>query len=227
MHGPRTSVQGPSRPNASNESAAFPLVPGCEILEVIGRGGMGVVYKARQTALDRIVAIKMVRTGARADDEERARFETEVPRRAGHVNIVRFMKSRTGGQPYCIQEFVPHGTLQKLLATGPRPPRDVAVFAATLARAVHFAHQNGIVHRDLKPGNILLQMPESKDAKDGVLPTAIPKIADFGLAKRLEHVGDLTETGMIVGTVQYMAPEQAEGKSIGPVADVYSLGAVL
>jgi tetratricopeptide (TPR) repeat protein/tRNA A-37 threonylcarbamoyl transferase component Bud32 len=230
LHGPRTSVQGPSRPNGSDAPAGFPLVPGCEILEDIGRGGMGIVYKAKQMALDRIVAIKMVRTGAQADEEDRARFQTEVRAAAQlrHVNIVQIHEvGELGGQPYCILEYVPHGTLQKLLAAGPRPPRDVAVFAATLARAVHFAHQNGIVHRDLKPGNILLQMPESKDTKDGDLLTAIPKIADFGLAKRLEQVGDLTETGMIVGTVQYMAPEQADGKTIGPSADIYALGAVL
>jgi len=218
-------------------------VPGCEILELLGRGGMGIVYKARQTALDRMVAIKLMRAGAGADSEERSRFRTEVRAAAmlRHANIVQIYEvGELGGQPFCILEYVPDGNLQSRLSQGPMPPRDAAAMMLTMARAMDFAHRQGIIHRDLKPANVLLQnvdcrlQNENTDLSRGQdhsaffnLQSAIPKIADFGLAKQLKRDASLTESGVILGTAQYMAPEQAEGTNVGPAADIYALGAIL
>jgi tetratricopeptide (TPR) repeat protein/tRNA A-37 threonylcarbamoyl transferase component Bud32 len=195
-------------------------IPGYEILEKLGEGGMGVVYKARQQALNRLVALKMIVGGsrARADLLGRFRTEAEAVARLRHPNILQIYDiGDVGGLPFLSLELLEGGDLDDRLAGTPQPGERAAELVATLARAIHAAHQARIVHRDLKPTNILF-------TADGV-----PKITDFGLAKRLESETRQTETGEIMGSPSYMAPEQAQGrtKDIGPAADVYALGAIL
>jgi predicted Ser/Thr protein kinase len=197
----------------------LPRIPGYEVLEELGRGGMGVVYKARQSGFNRLVALKMLLAGAHAADDERERFhrEAEAVARLRHPGIVDvYAYGEIDGCPFFSLEFLEGGSLADRLGDRPLPPHEAATLLADLARAAHYAHKQGIVHRDLKPANVLL-------TADG-----LPKITDFGLAKRLEVQGH-TASGAVMGTPSYMAPEQAEGKSkkIGPAADVYSLGAVL
>jgi WD40 repeat protein/tRNA A-37 threonylcarbamoyl transferase component Bud32 len=196
------------------------VVPGYEILGVLGRGGMGIVYKARHVRLKRLVALKMALAGPHAGAAEQARFvaEAEAVARLQHPHIVQIHEiGEEGGRPYCALEYVAGGTLAQKLDGTPLPARIVAQLAEVLARAVHYAHRRGIVHRDLKPANVFLT------------PEGTPKIGDFGLAKRLEVAPGPTRPGAVMGTPSYMAPEQATGKSreIGPAADVYSLGAIL
>jgi WD40 repeat protein len=193
--------------------------PGYEVLGELGRGGMGVVYKARQLALRRIVALKMVLTGAHAGEDERTRFRTEAEAvaRLQHANIVQIYEiGEHQGRPYFALEFCAGGSLDRKLRGTPLPPREAASLVETIARAMHTAHRQQVIHRDLKPANVLL-------LEDGT-----PKISDFGLAKKLDDAGQ-TQSGAIMGTPSYMAPEQAAGgvRHIGPAADVYSLGAVL
>jgi tetratricopeptide (TPR) repeat protein len=201
-------------------AADYPPVTGYVILSELGRGGMGVVYKARQTALNRLVALKMLLAGGHAGPELLARFQTEAEAvaRLVHPHIVQIYEvGEQDGLPYFSLEFVAGGSLAKKLAGKPQPAREAAQLVETLARAMHFAHQHGIMHRDLKPANVLL-------TSDGV-----PKITDFGLAKRLEADSSQTRSGTLVGTPSYMAPEQARGqvREVGPPADVYALGAIL
>jgi hypothetical protein len=178
------------------------------------------VYKARQTRLDRPVALKMVLASAAAGPEELGRFrrEAEAIARLAHPNIVQVYEvGEHEGCPYLVLELLEGGSLADRLAGTPLPPRQAAELALALAGAVQHAHEKGVIHRDLKPGNVLL-------TADGV-----PKIADFGLAKRLGTNRAQTETGVIAGTPSYMAPEQAQGrgKDVGPATDVYALGAIL
>jgi serine/threonine-protein kinase len=205
---------------AAEDAPGLPAVPGYELLAELGRGGMGVVYKARQNALNRLVALKMILAGGHAGEQELARFRTEAEAvaRLRHANIVQIHEvGQHHGLPYFSLEFCEGGSLEKKLAGTPQPARPAAQLVETLARAMDAAHQKGIVHRDLKPANVLL-------AEDGT-----PKITDFGLAKKLEETAGQTGLGDILGTPSYMAPEQAGGQSnvIGPVADVYGLGAIL
>jgi WD40 repeat protein/tRNA A-37 threonylcarbamoyl transferase component Bud32 len=197
-----------------------PLIPGYELLRVLGRGGMGVVYKARQVKLQRIVALKMLLAGEFAEEQTKTRFcqEAETLGRLQHPNIVQIHEvGEVDGKPFFSLEYISGGSLADLLSGKPIPPRRAARLVETLARAMHAAHQHDIVHRDLKPANVLL-------TEDGVL-----KITDFGLAKQLDHSVAHTQSGAIMGTPSYMAPEQAAGKSkeIGPAADIYALGAIL
>jgi serine/threonine-protein kinase len=216
-------------PLAAEDSVdPLPSLPGYEILQVLGRGGMGVVYKARQISLNRVVALKMILGGAYAGRHVLARFriEAETVARLQHPHIVQVYEiGAHDGRPFMALEFV-DGSLAKRLGGTPRPARQAAQWLETLARAVQYAHQQGIVHRDLKPANVLL-------SRDGVL-----KITDFGMAKFVQVVAQSgeraatsgqTQTGAILGTPSYMAPEQAEGKrhQIGPSTDVYGLGAIL
>jgi WD40 repeat protein len=194
-------------------------VPGYEILGELGRGGMGVVYRARQVTLGRTVALKMILAGAHAGPEDLARFRAEAEAIAclQHPNIVQVYEvGGHEGRPFFSLEFCAGGSLNRRLKGTPFPPAGAAGLVETLARAMHAVHQKGIVHRDLKPANVLL-------TEEGV-----SKITDFGLAKRLDAAGQ-TASGAIMGTPSYMAPEQAAGKvkEIGPLADVYALGAIL
>jgi serine/threonine protein kinase len=190
-----------------------------ELLGEVARGGMGVVYKARQLSLNRIVALKMILAGRLASNDDLLRFSMEAEAAAAlqHPNIVQIHEvGELEGQHFFSMQFIEGSTLAHRLAQGPLPGRDAARYVRQIARAVHYAHQHGILHRDLKPSNIML------DADDE------PHVTDFGLAKRLGDTGQ-TRTGSVLGTPSYMAPEQAGGriKDLGPWTDVYSLGAVL
>src|SRR4051794_20521476 len=202
------------------QEAAFPSIPGYEVEAILGRGGMGVVFKARHLRLNRTVAIKTLLGGGFAGPRERERFQREAETVAAlrHPNVVQLYDvGEEEGRPYFTMEFVEGGSLALKLAGSPQPARPSADLVSTLADAVHAAHRGGIVHRDLKPGNVLL-------AADGT-----PKISDFGLARRLEGGAALTLSGVLVGTPSYMAPEQALGRAaaVGPATDVYALGAIL
>ncbi len=197
-----------------------PSIPGYEIEAEVGRGGMGVVYRARQARLNRTVALKMILAGDHASDEAGVRFlaEAEAAAKLQHPGVVQvFHIAEHGGHPYIEMEYVGGGSLADRLDGVPRPPREAAVLVEALARAIAEAHRLGIVHRDLKPCNILMT------------PEGAPKIADFGLAKLLGSESGMTATESILGSPSYMAPEQAEGrtKTAGPPADLYSLGAIL
>lgn len=191
-----------------------------EILEVLGRGGMGVVFKARQRSLGRLVALKMIRTGLFADTRELVRFQNEVESVAAldHPNIVPVLEfGEVGKQKYFTMKLVEGGTLSRRIESLQAHPRETASLVAAIAKAVFHAHQRGILHRDLKPGNILID-------SEGT-----PYVTDFGLARRMDAVDGLTATGEALGTPSYMAPEQAAGKvhELTTATDVYGLGAIL
>lgn len=253
-----------ARTRASTSGDYTPKVPdqinGYQILQVLGRGGMGVVYKAKQIALGRIVALKVLLAGQHASDRDRERFrhEAEVLAKLQHPGIVQIYEiGETDSGTYIVLEFLDGGTLAEQLDGKPWPVAPAAHLIEQIAEAVEAAHRAGIVHRDLKPGNILLSRGSglwaaSSTADDrttelkgaaiptpptspSALPTASgplplqPKIADFGIAKRLYSDTGLTASGAVVGTPAYMSPEQAGGHSrdTGPASDVYSLGAIL
>jgi tetratricopeptide (TPR) repeat protein/tRNA A-37 threonylcarbamoyl transferase component Bud32 len=195
-------------------------IPGYEILGELGRGGMGVVYKARQIKLNRVVALKMILAGNYAGPEELARFrrEAEAVARLQHPHIVQIHEvGEADGRPFFSLEYVEGGSLADKLDGTPLPPRQAAELVETLARAVQAAHERGVVHRDLKPANVLLTAEEQ------------PKVTDFGLAKRIDQEKGQVQSGAIVGTASYMPPEQAGGQpgAIGPATDVYALGSIL
>jgi WD40 repeat protein/tRNA A-37 threonylcarbamoyl transferase component Bud32 len=209
--GSTTSGKGEPQP-------AFTIL-GYDILGELGRGGMGVVYKARQTRLQRLVALKMIVSGIHAGEAEQARFRTEAEAiaRLQHPNIVEVHEiGDHDGKPFFALEFCAGGSLEKKLGGTPLPPGEAARLIETLARAMQAAHEAKVLHRDLKPANVLLT------------EAGIPKITDFGLAKKLDDVGQ-TQPGAIMGTPSYMAPEQAGGQSkdLGPGCDIYGLGALL
>jgi WD40 repeat protein/serine/threonine protein kinase len=209
-----------SRPGAVGDYSSSDFqVPGYELLGELGRGGMGVVYRARQAGLNRLVALKMIRA-ADADAEVRARFkvEAEAVARLRHPTIVQIYEvGEHQGRPFFSLEYIETGSLAQRLDGTPWPSARAAELVEDLARGVHAAHLEGVVHRDLKPANVLV-------TADGR-----PKVADFGLAKQLDAEGDLTQTGAIMGTPNYMAPEQAIGGSrqVGPGTDVWAMGIIL
>jgi serine/threonine-protein kinase len=209
----------PPAPPAAAEPALPRPFGGYELLARLGGGG-GVVFKARQLGLNRLVALKHLKAGGCAEPEDRARFRTEgeALARVRHANVVQVYEvGEHDGQPYLSMELVEGGSLSRRLLAGRLPEREAAALVRTLARAVHAIHQKGVVHRDLKPGNVLLEA-------DGT-----PKVSDFGLAKLLDSVAEHTQTGTVLGTASYMAPEQAEGRSrhVEPTTDVWALGVIL
>jgi WD40 repeat protein len=231
----------PPEPSAA-ASLQWPDVSGYEILRELGRGGMGVVYQARQIQLNRLVALKMILAGAYAGESELARFRTEAEAvaRLQHPNIVQIHEvGEADGKPFFSLEYCAGGSLSAKLDGTPLPPQDAARLVETLARAMDAAHRAGIIHRDLKPANILLTFSGRSQTGVGQAAPAplserplnehTPKITDFGLAKKLDSGSGQTASGAILGTPSYMAPEQAGGqnKAVGPLADVYALGAIL
>ena len=234
---PQTQVVSPDAPLPAHRR---PEIPGYLILSELGHGAMGVVYKARQTSLGRIVALKMILAGAHARPEMIARFRAEATAiaRLQHPNIVQVYEvGEIDGLHFLTLEYINGTTLDKSLAGSPQPCRPTAELIETLARAMGAAHQRGIVHRDLKPSNILLLQPaiEARPVHGALTAKelfGIPKITDFGLAKQIDDElsdAEQTRTGVIVGTPSYMAPEQARGEKdeIGPAADIYALGILL
>jgi WD40 repeat protein len=222
LQAPTTPLNGSgdvTLPHVPAADRPLPAVPGYELLGELGRGGMGVVYKARQTGLDRVVALKMILAGSHADHAQLQRFRAEARTvaRLHHPNIVQIYEvGEQAGLPFLALEFIEEGSLDKKMAGVPRSPREAAEVVRTLARAVQHAHEQGVVHRDLKPANVLV-------GQGGVL-----KIGDFGLAKKVDQTGQ-TVSGTIIGTPEYMAPEQAAGRvhDVGPWSDVYALGVIL
>ena len=204
-------------------AAGMPQIEGYELLGELGRGGMGIVYKARQLRPRRFVALKMILAGEYAGADQLARFraEAEAVARLQHPNIVQvFEVGEHEGHSYLTLEYLEGGTLATKLGGRQLPWKEAAALVETLARAVAHAHKKGVVHRDLKPTNVLY-------TGEGEL-----KVVDFGLAKQLDGTNPdpaaaKTQTGAILGTPAYMAPEQATGKGIGPATDVYALGAIL
>ncbi len=213
--GPGTAV--PERVGSGGQPRDF---GDYELLEELARGGMGVIYRARQKSLQRIVAIKLILTGQLASEAEVRRFHAEAEAAAilDHPGIVPIYEvGELAGQHYFSMGYVEGQSLADRVKNGPLPPREAAALVRTVAEAVHFAHQAGVIHRDLKPANILLDR------------AGHPRVTDFGLAKRVRGDSKLTGTGQILGTPSYMPPEQAGGMAdkIGPASDVYALGAVL
>jgi len=191
-----------------------------DVLEQIGQGGMGVVYRARQRGLGRVVALKLMLAGSRATEAEIKRFHTEAKAAATlkHPNVVSIHEvGEHDGQQYFSMDYVEGRSLAEVIRRTPLPAARAARYVKIIAEAIHYAHQHGILHRDLKPHNVLI------DAQDE------PRITDFGLARQIDVESDLTISGAVLGTPSYMPPEQAAGKrrEIGRASDVYSLGAIL
>ena len=218
-----------------------PVIPGYTILGEVGRGGMGVVYKARHERLKRVVALKLLAVGPEFGSQGVAgiQAEAEAVARLHHPNIIQIFEiGEHLGRPYLALEFATGGTLKGRLGGEPQPIRAAAQLIELLARAVHAAHLRGIVHRDLKPANILLDPPSIDDDHEGPAARAgaealqlygVPKITDFGLAKRIDDDHAPHRAGEVSGTPLYMAPEQAKGQveDIGPATDIYALGTIL
>ncbi len=226
---PSTADWAGAMPTADVAPPAPPprSIGGYEVIREIGRGGMGVVYQARQAHPDRVVALKTILAGAHAGPARRARLlaEADAIARLRHPHVVQiYQVGQHEDLPFLALEYVDGGSLAQRLDGTPQPPGDAAALVEVIARAVHHAHEQGVVHRDLKPANVLLQA-------QGLQPLglATPKVTDFGLAKLVAAGPHLTPTQATLGTPSYMAPEQTDGRNqeVGPAADVYALGAIL
>lgn len=218
--GLETTRPANGHPRAAARSFADADIGDYEILGEIARGGMGVVYKARQRGINRIVALKMTLAGSFATEAERRRFlaEAQAAGQLDHPNIVPIHEvGEYKGQPYFSMGYVEGKSLKAVLDAGPLAAIDGANIVRTMAEAVHYAHMHGVIHRDLKPANVLIDSHGQ------------PRVTDFGLAKRSSTDSSLTATGQVLGTPSFMPPEQAQGKidRIGPASDVYALGATL
>lgn len=232
------SVTEPEERHRGSMRAAEKLVlPGYEIKDRLGRGGMGEVYLARDTELNRWVALKVIRP-ERDDAASRQRFRAEgqAAARLVHPHIVQVYKcDYFEGTPFLALEFCPRGNLARHLKGTVLPPKQAAELTEILARGIAYAHQQGVVHRDLKPANILLspkpqgESPSTAGKAPSMLDGLVPKISDFGLARLEGSEQELTRTGMVQGTPSYMAPEQARGmkQALGPACDIWALGAML
>jgi serine/threonine-protein kinase len=214
-HGPAESA----RPDAAAPACAR-YFGDYELIREIARGGMGVVFRARQVSLNRPVALKMILAGQLASETDVKRFhiEAEAAANLDHSGIVPIYEvGEQEGQHYFSMGFVEGQSLSQRLADGPLPSREAAALLVKVAEAVEYAHQYGVIHRDLKPANVLLDRSGN------------PRVTDFGLAKRVQGDSGLTGSGQIMGTPSYMPPEQAGGRrgEVGPAADIYALGATL
>ena len=258
LHGdptPRTEIPNPSRSDLAttgeDSSGTSPLrgertdasnttrqvtfafsVPDHELIAELGKGAMGVVYKARQTGLNRVVALKMILNADFAGPQAVTRFNTEAQSVASvdHPNIIKVYQVGTfAGKPFLSMEFVPGGSLDNRIGKSPQDPSQSARLVARIARGLAHVHRKGIVHRDLKPANILLAGPEGSDLAQVSLGDLTPKVGDFGLVKRIDDDSSRTRDGAIMGTPSYMAPEQAKGlgREVGPPADIYGIGGIL
>ncbi len=210
----------PSTASATRTPAHIRYFGDYEILRELARGGMGVVFQARQLSLNRPVALKMILAGQLADDREVRRFYTEAEAAGNldHPGIVPiFEVGQHEGQHFFSMGFVEGQSLSQRLAQGPLPPREAAEIIRRVSEAIEYAHRRGVIHRDLKPANILLDLQGN------------PRVTDFGLAKKVQGDSGLTGSGQIMGTPSYMPPEQAGGNrgDVGPASDVYALGATL
>jgi WD40 repeat protein len=238
---PERAPQRPTEIRPRHAAIGNPPVPGYEVLGVLGSGGMGVVYQARQLKLNRVVALKTIQGGLHIGLRALQRFqrEAEAVAQLQHPNIVQIYEvGEHEGRPYLALEFVGGGSLDQHLGGTPQPAHVAAGLVQTLARAVHHAHERGVLHRDLKPANVLLASPSSPlspeerggESSHPPLAACVPKITDFGLAKLLDDdAAGPTHSGDVLGTPSYMAPEQTEGKpgTTSPATDVYGLGTLL
>ena len=218
--GPVAASDAPTEPvlEAIRSLGAIRYFGDYELLSEIARGGMGVVYRARQVSLNRPVALKMILSGNLAGEEDIKRFhiEAEAAANLDHPGIVPIYEiGEHDGQHFFSMGFVAGTSLAAKVAAGPLPPREAATLTMQVAEAMQYAHERNVIHRDLKPANVLLDRQGQ------------PRVTDFGLAKRLQADSGLTQTGQVMGTPSYMPPEQAEGNLVGPAADVYALGAIL
>ena len=193
-----------------------------DLLEEVGRGGMGVVFKARQKSLDRIVALKVLRSYGTREERKRFDREAQAVARLHHPNIVQVYEvGETAGEAFVSLEFVDGQSLARRLHGTPLPAPEAAALVEVLARAMHYAHEKGVIHRDLKPSNIMMRLADG---------AALPVIVDFGLARCIEHgSARLTTKGLTIGTWQYMTPEQLCGEpdALGPGCDIYALGVIM